>query len=344
MRAILASIAILALPVAAIAQPDVASLRLNEVYASHAGTDNLEMIELVGTAGASLDRYVVCVIEGQGANAGTLDQAWDLTGNVMPADGFFVLGDTAEPNKDFDLGSDNNIENGTETIYVVEAPDAASVTAILGLKGTNIDGDFDLITDLTQFSVIRDVVAMFDGDTNDFTYDNAPVIGPDDVFFPAGIFRNGDYPNPWCDRGFLDFDPAANTSQPRTPGSANGGCYFEVGPGCADINGRTPNLAFTGPSLPGSNITLEFSDVTPPNPAILFVGFSETAVNLNPSCTLFVGPPTSSLVFALPAPAFSLPATIPAGTPPITVYVQLVAQDGPGGPGIVSNGMGMSIQ
>lgn len=344
MKAILASIAVLVLPVAAIAQPDLASLRLNEVYASHAGTDNLEMIELIGTPGASLDRYVVCIIEGQGAGAGTLDRAWDLTGNVMPNDGFFLLGNTAEPAKDFDIGLDNIIENGTETFYVVEAPDAFAVASILGLIGTNVDGNADLITDLTQFAIIRDVVAMWDGDTNDFMYDNAYIVGPDNVFFPAGIYRNGDYPNAWCDRGYLDFDPVINVGQPRTPGAPNGGCYFEVGPGCASLGGLTPNLAFSGTSLPGSNISLQFSNVTPPNAALLFVGFTEVALNLNLNCLLYVGPPTTTLVFALPAAAFSIPATIPASTPPVTVFVQLITQDVPGGPGLTSNGMGMQVQ
>jgi hypothetical protein len=61
-------------------------VHLNEIYASHSGTDTLEFIELVGPPGSSLTGYLVLIVEGEGAAAGTLDRAWDLTGFFRAAE------------------------------------------------------------------------------------------------------------------------------------------------------------------------------------------------------------------------------------------------------------------
>ena len=62
----------------------------------------------------------------------------------------------------------------------------------------------------------------------DNAYDGAQLLGPAQFsptgfFFPPGIFRGGDAPNPWC-AAFLDFDPDVNLAEPRTPGAPNGLC------------------------------------------------------------------------------------------------------------------------
>jgi hypothetical protein len=201
------------------------TLHINEIYASHSGTDDQEFIELIGVPGQDLTGVMVLVVEGDGAGAGTLDRAWDLTGFVMPADGYFVLGNTAVANLDLDIGSDNAIENGTETFYLVRTSNTAAVVAALG---TSVDPDGDGVSSIP--CVVDDVletVAMVDSGVfaADRVYDHALVnaLGPDGTFFPAGIFRGGDYPSDWC-AAFLDFDVVANLAEPRTPGGPNGPC------------------------------------------------------------------------------------------------------------------------
>jgi hypothetical protein len=201
---------------------------LNEIYASHSGTDNLEFIEIIGTPGASLDNVMVLVVEGEQPVAGTLDRAWDLTGYTMPGDGYFVLGDTAVTAKDYDLGSDNNLENGTSIYYLILATNPSTV---LGLVGTLLDADQDCAYDagmeITSLGLIMDLVALVDDDvSNDCIYDNATAIGPDPQgpWFPAGIWRDADYPGAWCRNYYLDFDPIVNQTFPSTAGSANGEC------------------------------------------------------------------------------------------------------------------------
>ena len=195
------------------------SQSLNELYVSMTGTDDQEFVEIKGTGGASLDGMMLLVIEGESTSAfGTLDRAIDLTGNTIPLDGYFVVGNTAVTNLDLDAGASNVFENGTETFYLISTTDVAAVTALLG---TNVDADLDLVTDIANMSTVTilDLVAMTEGGT-DVTYDGAQTVGPDGTFLPAGIFRGEDAPNGWCLDTFLDFNLGAD----RTPGAMNISC------------------------------------------------------------------------------------------------------------------------
>ena len=217
-----------------------AQIRLNEIYASHSGTDLQEFIELKGPAGASLDNYVVCIVEGEGslANQGQLDRAWDLTGFSIPTDGYFVLGVSGVAARDFTIvgsgssGASDAIENGTETFYLIDAGSNANVLAIQALLGTDVDSDNDGITTLPTLGTIVDSVGLADGGITSATppetiFDGATVLGPDTNFLPAGIFRGLDAPNPWCPQ-FLDFNEPVNLLQPRTPGAVNSVCPSAV--------------------------------------------------------------------------------------------------------------------
>jgi hypothetical protein len=159
-----------------------------------------------------------------------------------------VLGDTAVTPNDFDLGSDNNIENGTETIYLVETANPAAITALLG---TDVDGDDDLITDIVGLATIVDIIAMVDTGfgAGDLIYDGATPIGPDGSNFPAGIFRGEDAPSPWCEVVFLDFDDVANLAVPRTPGAFNSVCETPVVSYCTagtTTNGCVATISASG--------------------------------------------------------------------------------------------------
>ena len=203
-------------------------LHFNEIFASHTGNDTEEYIELIGTPGMSLDNWMVVVLDGDTTAAGILDRAWDLTGHVMPADGYFVLGDAAVVNSDYDMaqgphggGPDNNIENGSQTYYLLTAADPSSVQS---LHNSDLDLDGDLVTTLAQFPGtidLHEVVGVWDEDgpwNGDEVFDGALELGPDTSgpWEPAGIFRPDDYPNCWCSDAWLDFGLSG-----LTPGSMN---------------------------------------------------------------------------------------------------------------------------
>jgi hypothetical protein len=195
-------------------------VHLNELYISHAGTDTLEFIELVGAPGTLLDGVVVCVVEGDGPAAGTLDRAYNLTGLSIPASGYFVMGDTAVVPKDFALAASDSLENGTETLYVVSTANVAGITSLVG---TSIIAS-GTATQLPSLGTILDVIGVVDGGfpATDAVFDGTLAVGPDAAgFFPAGILRGGDFPANFCTSEFLDFDPAINLNLPRTPGAPN---------------------------------------------------------------------------------------------------------------------------
>jgi len=232
------------------------TFHLNEIYASHAGADTEEFIELFGTPNASLNGIMVLIVEGQASSSltGGLDRAWDLSAETMPGDGYFVLGDTAVANNDFDIGVQDRIENGTETFYLISTTDVA---AVLALVDTDVDADDDLVTDIANMGTVTilDTVCMFGPTpgTGDECYDGAQTIGPDGNFFPAGIFRGDDYPNGWCTDLFLDFSPGGN----QTPGAANVSCpTTEPGSGfCDGSTGFCPCAAIgaVGQGCPNDN-------------------------------------------------------------------------------------------
>jgi hypothetical protein len=200
--------------------------QFNEIYASHTGTDTSEYIELRGTPNASLTNYLILVVEGDvGGGAGTLDRAYDLSGQSIQASGLFVIGAAAltpPPNLAFPNTQDN-LENGTETFYLVTATNPAAIQALVGTDVSN--GAGSTTTSLPTLTTIIDSAALADSGitSGDITYDGAPVFGPDGTFFPSGIYRCGDAPFGWSTL-FLNFDPASTGGVPITPGSPNQAC------------------------------------------------------------------------------------------------------------------------
>ncbi|MCC7014190.1 MAG: hypothetical protein IT454_16650 [Planctomycetes bacterium] len=268
--AIASSLALAATQAVGLAQ----QIYLNEIYASHSGTDFYEFIELKSAPNRSLDNIVVLIVEGDWSatsNEGTLDRVWDLTGYSTDANGYFLLGDTnlamgaASMAPDFDIGLQDRLENGTNTFYVVDAGSAANVAALVAANGTDVDPDLDGITIIPTLSTILDSLGLVDGGINqvppafpDVVYDSAPIAGPDGVgtgaFLPGGVFRGLDAPNGWC-ADFLDFNEPGNQFEPRTPKAQNSVCpsavqivnYCTAG---TTTNGCTATMGFTGtPSL-----------------------------------------------------------------------------------------------
>ena len=282
--------------------------QLNEIYASHSGTDFYEYIELKGTPGLSLDNYLVLVVEGEGSatNQGTLDRAWDLTTYSIPTSGYFVLGDTnmnlstsAPYTPDFDIGTQDRLENGTETFYLINANNAVNAAAITAMLGTDTDPDGNLSTTIVAVPGITvvEIMAIVDCDTQflygtntllDHVFDNpTTIIGPDGIcqappmapggFFPAGAFRGLDAA--WCPDEYPDFNEIANLTVPRTPGAANSACpsanpfvnYCTAG---TTTNGCTATMGATGtPSVSatsGFNVTV--NNVEGQKNGIIFYG------------------------------------------------------------------------
>lgn len=93
---------------------------INEVDVDNAGSDTAEFIELIGTPNASLDGLLVVAYNG-------LDDMpyafFDLDGQVIGDNGFFVIGGPDVPNVDL-LMESNLLQNGPEAIGLYMANEA----------------------------------------------------------------------------------------------------------------------------------------------------------------------------------------------------------------------------
>ena len=174
---------------------------LNEVLGSTTGADS-EYVELFGAPGASLAGLSVIVVEGdEGASGGAIDFRIDLeAGAALGENGFFLLAnDTAAQTygvaPDAAIGADS-IENSSYTVALVET--------------ASLSGDA-----VTGAEVVLDAVGVSDPDGGSFFFD-APVIGPDGPFLPAGAGRveDGADTDAASDFEILSF---ANASPPNTP-------------------------------------------------------------------------------------------------------------------------------
>jgi len=275
-----------------------AQVQLNEIFVSHGGTDDMEYIELKGPAGLSLDGYIVCVLEGEATNAnvGFLDRAWDLTGEVIPASGYFVLGDTAVTPNDYDIGVSNRLENGAGTFELLLSTDVATILAMLD---TDVDPDGDFITAMANDpnTTVVDVVGILDAvftsgcvDPLDEFFDGAVIYGPDDslggpcnpngVYLPAGIFRGDD--NMWCDGDWLEFTPT-NWPANLTPGALNGPCntgmppigtnYCMVNPTSA--GGPSIMSASGSASIAANDLVISCDNIPGSEPGVFFYGANQ---------------------------------------------------------------------
>lgn len=286
------------------------SIQINEIYSSHVGTDDMEYLELRGGPTTSLDNHMVLVIEGDGSRAGWLDRAYDLTGLAIPTDGYFCLGNTGVTEKDYDLGTSNSLENGTNTFYLITAKDPAAISALVG---TDVDSDKDGITDIATAAGVSiiDIIAVVDKGyvavpPTDKIYDSAAPLGPDGSYLPAGVFRDETTAtSTWCSTLWLDYDDVANANAIRTPGATNTTCSAAsvtlVGDSCLTGAGTTggPDLNSNEPVL-GADLELAVSNASATSAGLVYLGVPDPA-SVFLGCRLYLNPavlvPLGSLAF-----------------------------------------------
>lgn len=184
---------------------------INEVLASHTGTDNTEFVEIFGTPGASLEGLSLIVVESDVVGLGAIDRRIDFTAtNVIGNNGFFLVGNPAGLAASYGVSpnltiANDFLENNSLTVALVQTS---------SLTGTSVAGT----------EVVVDAVALTDGGAGDTFFFNAPVIGPDGSFFPAGARRvtDGVDTDAAADWVISDFNlGSANT--PTAGSSGNGG-------------------------------------------------------------------------------------------------------------------------
>lgn len=196
---------------------DLITLALNEIRIDQPSTDNDEFFEIFGTPGASLDGLTYVVIGDGAGGSGTIEAAVPLTGQVMPASGFFVAAEATFTLGVADLTTTLNFENGDNVTHML-------VAGFTGSVGDDLDTDDDCALDVTPWTSVGDAVALIEepnpptGTECEYATDlGFPTVGPDGSFVPGLVGRDPDGDGPWV---FGPFDP---TGGGDTPGSSNNG-------------------------------------------------------------------------------------------------------------------------
>ncbi len=138
-----------------------AQIQFNEIFFNPPGTDNgNEFVEIAGPPNSALTNVWLVVIEGDAANAGVVDQAVNLTGNTIGANGLFLQRDAATvllppPNAQTSVLVQDfvpDIENGCNTYLLV--------SDFSGTVGTDLDTDNNGTLDLQPWTGVYDAVAF----------------------------------------------------------------------------------------------------------------------------------------------------------------------------------------
>ena len=206
-----------------------AQVEINEVRQDMGGADNDEYFELAGPAATSLNdlTYIVLGDDATLGSSGVIEAVVPLTGQSIPASGFFVAAEGT-----FSLGLPNlvtvlNFENGNNVTHLL-------VQNFTGLDGDDLDTNDDGVLDITPWSAIIDCIALIGTGTpgvdDSFAY-CTDTVGPDGAFVAPHAYKC-DPDGTWTLGEFDLTDPGATD----TPGAINTACNFE--PPCgADLAG-----------------------------------------------------------------------------------------------------------
>src|SRR5690606_37261605 len=184
--------------------PPPAAASLSEIRIDQPSTDNDEYFELTGEPGAALDGLTYLVIGDGTGGSGVIEEVTDLSGQVIPASGFFVAAETTFTFGTADFVTDLNFENSDNVTHLL-------VRDFSGSDGADLDTDDDGTLDVTPWSAIVECVALLHGAPSELTYCDTTV-GPDGSDVPGHVFK--------CEDGWRigAFDPAGGND---TPGAAN---------------------------------------------------------------------------------------------------------------------------
>ncbi|MDF1838781.1 MAG: hypothetical protein P1V35_13000, partial [Planctomycetota bacterium] len=194
----------------ALAASASAQVSINEIRIDQPSTDNDEFFELTGPAGTSLDGMTYVIVgdstpggSGTGVGGG-IDGFVDLTGSVIGASGYFVVGEASMTIGTPDLIASINFENSDNVTHML-------VTDFTGTTADDLDADDDGVLDFTPWTSIVDSVALVENLASGEHVYSTTQVGPDGTFVPGHVSLIG---GTWVINDF-------GTGYEDTPGSTN---------------------------------------------------------------------------------------------------------------------------
>ena len=164
------------------------SVVIHEIRVTQEGAENDEYFELRGPAGTSLNGLTYLVIgDSPAGGSGVIEEVTSLTGNVLPASGFFVVAEGT-----FSLG----VADVTVTLTFEDDDNVTHllVSGFSGVNGQDLDTNDDGVLDLTPWAAVVDRIALIREPnppaTTEFHY-GPPALGPDGFDSPWHAVRCG---------------------------------------------------------------------------------------------------------------------------------------------------------
>lgn len=300
----------------------VTDVRINEVDADQTSTDSVEFFELAGPGSEALDDLFVVLFNG---SSDVEYNTFDLDGETMPSDGFYVVGASTVANVDSTpsgFPATNAIQNGQDAVALYwDTSGLLTVTDFDGLvAGT-----------LPAGAVLIDALVYDTNDADDTVLLAALGITGPQVNEDGGTDSTTDS-NQRCPDGGAAFDTASYTQAPPTPGAANTcaapSAWTDLGSALAGAGGD-PLLTGTGDLSDGSANSVDLTGAASTAFSALFIGIDPNTPAAFKGGTL-VPVPTFKAFFANTSGTgeILLPFVWPAGAPSgFNVYVQWAITD-----------------
>ena len=211
---------------------------INEIRISQLGVDNDEYFEIGGASGESLASLTYLVLGDDietGVNSGIIETVISLSGQSIPADGFFLGADATFGGAGTQF---EGIVPDLTTSFVFEELDNKThvlVDGFFGNKFDDLDTNDDGILDVMPWSSVVDAVGIVEQPDTSIPgtdqYYGATLggldVGPSGIFLPNHVYRLPDMTG-----GFVIGQVLPNDDD--TPGSSNSG---DPPAGGCDLNG-----------------------------------------------------------------------------------------------------------
>lgn len=164
---------------------------INEIRIDQPGADTDEYFELAGSPGTALDGLSYIVIGDGSGGSGVIETVIDLSGQIIPEDGFFLAAEsTFSLAGNVDLTTSLNFENSDNVTHLL-------ISGLSAVYGTDLDSNDDGILDSTPWTGILDGVALLNSSGSGDQIYSSNIVGPVDGSVPAHIYRSLDITGAW---------------------------------------------------------------------------------------------------------------------------------------------------
>ena len=187
--------------------PPLPDVMINEIRIDQGGSDYDEYFELNGPDGTSLDGLSYLVVGDGDGGSGVIESVTDLSGQVIPASGYFVAAESTLTLATADFVTSLNFENSDNVTHFL-------VSGFSGADGDDLDTDDDGVLDVTPWTDELDRIALVEEEnppTGTVYHYGPPSVGPDGSYVPGHAYV--------CDEAWVigEFDLGVDD----TPGAEN---------------------------------------------------------------------------------------------------------------------------